>query len=67
MAAGLEGLRTAAEASMAWDMAITAFSHHFRDLWRGQSPSSPFSLTSARAIKNSSTGVEQTWDQTPQL
>lgn len=63
----MEGLRTAAEASMACDVAITAFSHHFRDLWRGQSPSSPFSLTSAGAIKHSSTGVGGTWDQTPQL
>lgn len=67
MAAGVEGLRTAAEASMAWDMATIAFSRHFRDLWRGQSPSSPFSLTSAGVIKNSSIGVERTWDQNPPL
>lgn len=57
-------------ASMAWDLALTIFSRHFRDMWRGESVFSKFSLPlncGHKAIKNSSIVVRQPGDQTSLL
>lgn len=57
-------------ASMAWDLALTIFSRHFREMWRGESVFSKFSLPlncGYKAIKNSSIVVRQPGDQTSLL
>lgn len=49
-------------ASMAWDLALTIFSRHFREMWRGESVFSKFSLPlncGYKAIKNFSIVVRR--------